>query len=432
MYIFRESLGGVSMGVYHISGGNKLNGQLKVYGAKNAILPILASVILNASESVIHNCPKISDTYISIKILEDIGCKVTYDGETMVVDSSTADICAVSAGLMREMRSSFIFLGGLLGRFHKVTISYPGGCELGARPIDLHLKALRQLGTEIKEEHGFIVCTADRLVGTHIHLDLPSVGATENIMLTAALAEGETKLTNAAKEPEIEDLQAFLNGMGADVKGAGTDTVVIQGVKHLHKVEHTVMPDRIVAGTWLVAGAITGGKVLLTDARPEHLYPVTSRLMEAGCRIAAEGRTIYLEAPTELRPIEFLRTRPHPGFPTDMQPQIMGLLSLAQGVSIISETVFESRSKHIAELRRMGADIIVAPDGTTFIIKGVSKLHGATVESKDLRGGAALILAGLAAEGKTTVLGSKHVERGYDQIEKSLRELGADIEYEAD
>ncbi|MDR1639499.1 MAG: UDP-N-acetylglucosamine 1-carboxyvinyltransferase [Clostridiales bacterium] len=419
------------MGVYHISGGNKLSGQLRVYGAKNAILPILASVILNAGESVIHNCPNISDTCISIKILEDIGCKVAYDGETMVVDSSVADVCSVSAELMREMRSSFIFLGGLLGRFHKVNISYPGGCELGARPIDLHLKALKQMGTEIREEHGFIICEAKRLIGTHINLDLPSVGATENIMLTAALAEGETKLTNAAKEPEIEDLEAFLNGMGADVRGAGTDTIVIRGVKKLHSVEHTVMPDRIAAGTFLVAAAITGGKVLLTEARPEHLYPVTSRLIEAGCKIASEDSTVYLEAPTELRPIEFLRTRPHPGFPTDMQPQIMSLLSLAQGVSIISETVFESRSKHIAELRRMGADIIVAPDGTTFIIKGVRKLHGATVESKDLRGGAALILAGLAAEGDTTVLGSKHVERGYDQIEKSLKDLGGNIRYEA-
>jgi UDP-N-acetylglucosamine 1-carboxyvinyltransferase len=417
------------MGVYHISGGNKLNGQLKVHGAKNAILPILASVILNAGESVIHNCPKISDTYISIKILEDIGCKVAYDGETMVVDSSVAGVCSVSAELMREMRSSFIFLGGLLGRFHKVAISYPGGCELGARPIDLHLKALKQLGTDIKEDRGYIICKADRLVGTHINLDLPSVGATENIMLSACLAEGETKLTNAAKEPEIEDLQAFLNGMGADVKGAGTDTIVVRGVKRLHSVEHTVMPDRIAAGTFLAAGAITGGKVLLNDTRPDHLYPVTSRLMEAGCRVRAEGSSILLEAPERSRPIEFLRTRPHPGFPTDMQPQIMSLLSLAQGVSIISETVFESRSKHVAELRRMGADIIVAPDGTTFIIKGVSKLHGAEVESKDLRGGAALILAGLAAEGETVVRGSKHVERGYDQIEKSLRELGADIIY---
>ncbi|MDR1540881.1 MAG: UDP-N-acetylglucosamine 1-carboxyvinyltransferase [Clostridiales bacterium] len=418
------------MGVYHINGGRRLNGQLNVYGGKNAILPILASVILNGSESIIHNCPKISDTDISIKILEELGCAVKYDGYTMSVDSSSADIHSVSTTLMREMRSSFIFLGGLLGRFHEVTISYPGGCELGERPINLHLEALRKMGAEITEASGFIKCKADDLKGARIDLSFPSVGATENIMLTAVLAQGETIIGNAAREPEIEDLQKFLNGMGAKVAGAGTSQVRIQGVKSLHRVEHTVMPDRIVAGTFLVAAAITGGKILLKNAAPEHMFPITYKLSEAGCTLDMKEGSIYLEAPAKIRPIELLRTHPHPGFPTDMQPQFMSLLTLASGVSVISETVFESRNKHVAELKRMGANIILAQDGTTAVIKGVGKLHGAVVESKDLRGGAALILAGLAAEGKTTVTRSRFVERGYIKIEQDLAKIGADITYE--
>ena len=415
------------MGVYHITGGKKLYGQLKIGGGKNAILPILASVVLNGSESVIHNCPKISDTSKSIEMLQSIGCKVRQENDTLIVDSSTANNWNVPAELVHGMRSSFIFLGGVLSRFGKCNISYPGGCNLGERSIDLHLMAIRKLGGTIIEDHGFIYCCADKLTGTRINLSKPSVGATENTMLSAVFAEGETIIDNAAREPEIQDLQAFLNGMGARVTGAGSSQIIIQGVKKLHSVEHTVMPDRIVAGTFLTAAAITGGKLRLTQVTPEHIYPITSKLAETGCAIRMEKDSVYLEAPPKIRAADLI-TNPHPGFPTDMQPQLTVLLSLADGVSVIKETVFESRNRHIPELRRMGADISLT-DGTTFVVRGVKKLYGATVDAMDLRGGAALILAGLAAEGRTKVNDSIYVERGYEKIEESLNALGADIVY---
>ena len=415
------------MGVYHITGGKKLYGQLKIGGGKNAILPILASVVLNGSESVIHNCPKISDTLISIEMLQSIGCKVKQEDDTLVVDSSTAYNWNVPADLVREMRSSFIFLGGVLGRFGKCNISYPGGCALGERSIDLHLMAIRKLGATIIEDHGFIYCYADKLTGTRINLSKPSVGATENTMLSAVFAEGETIIDNAAREPEIQDLQIFLNGMGADISGAGSSQIIIRGVKKLHEVEHTVMPDRIVAGTFLAAAAIAGGKIRLTHVNPEHLYPITCKLMETGCAVRMERDSVYLESPVKIRAMDLI-TNPHPGFPTDMQPQFTTLLSLADGASVIKETVFESRNRHIAELRRMGADISLT-DGTTFVVRGVKKLNGANVDAMDLRGGVALILAGLAAEGKTTVTNSNYVERGYEKIEDSLNAIGAEVAF---
>lgn len=293
----------------------------------------------------------------------------------------------------------------------------------------MHLKSIKQFGVDIFEEHGFIICTTEKLTGAKINLDFPSVGATENIMLTAVLAEGETIISNCAKEPEIVDLQKFLNGMGADVKGAGTSTIVIRGVKKLHDVEHRVMPDRIVAGTFLVAGAITHGEIMLTNISNQDMYPITTRLKEVGCTIYEEKNKIHLKSPTKFNPIEKIRTLPHPGFPTDMQPQIMTLLSLSYGTSIIHETIFESRSKHISELMRMGADITTCCKGTTFIIKGVENLQGTTITSKDLRGGASLILAGLAAKGETIVVDEGHIERGYEKIEDSLKNLGANINF---
>ncbi len=302
------------MGEYHIKGGYRLHGDVCINGGKNAILPILASVVLNKGISVIHDCPAISDTYISIEILKSIGCKVEFSGSTITVDSSCADNYNIPEKPVREMRSSIIFLGGVLGRFNCVNISYPGGCELGARPIDLHLKALREMGTEMVEEHGFIYCKAKKLVGTRINLDFPSVGATENIMLTAALAEGQTTISNAAKEPEIVDLQNFLNAMGADIRGAGTDTITINGVTELHDVEYRVIPDRIVAGTFLVAAAITRGDITLHNVLPQHMIPVTSKLMETGCYVKEWKNEIYLKAPEVIKPVR-LRTYPHPGFP---------------------------------------------------------------------------------------------------------------------
>ncbi len=417
------------MGGYKVVGGNKLEGEVKIDGAKNSILPILASVVLNNHVSVIHNCPKISDTIVSIEILKAIGCKVTFyeEQKTIIIDSSTANITDVPEQFAREMRSSIIFLGAILGRFGQCKISYPGGCELGLRRINLHLKALRELGAEITERHGFIMCEAKKLTGTKINLDSPSVGATQNIMLAAVLAEGETTITNAAKEPEIVDLEKFLNGMGAKVYGAGTDCVVIKGVKKLHSVEHTIIPDRIIAGTYLTAAAITKGNITVENIIPSHIYPITSKLSEAGCTIYEENNKIHLISPEILKEIPTTTTLPHPGFPTDMQPQLMALLSIAKGTSVIFESIFESRTKHIGELVRMGADIILGSDGRTSVIKGVKMLKGTTVESKDLRGGAALILAGLAAEGETIVENSGFVERGYEKIEEDLKSLGANI-----
>ena len=300
---------------------------------------------------------------------------------------------------------------------------------MGARPIDLHLKALRLMGASITETHGFIDCEAAHLHGARIHLDFPSVGATENIMLAAVLADGETVISNAAREPEITDLQGFLNAMGAKVRGAGTGTIAIQGVKALHHAEYTIMPDRIVAGTMLTAAAMTKGEITLTDIEPEHLSPIVSKLAETGCTIHEYDRAITLRAPQVIQPIDCLRTLPHPGFPTDMQSQMMAYLCLAKGTSICIETVFDSRNKHVGELKRMGANIILSQDGQTSVIQGVARLNGAVVAAKDLRGGAALVLAGLVAEGQTVVTHSGHIKRGYEHLAADLSALGAKISF---
>ncbi|HOQ16541.1 MAG: UDP-N-acetylglucosamine 1-carboxyvinyltransferase [Epulopiscium sp.] len=413
------------MGRFYIDGGRCLEGTLRIQGGKNAVLPILAATVLNGDVSYIQDCPRILDVFTMIRILESIGCKVRWDDKTLMIDSSSVDSYKIPEELVREMRSSIILLGSVLGRHKKVIISYPGGCPLGPRPIDLHIKALKQLGASIKEEHGFIICEAPKLVGAKIHLDFPSVGATENIMLAAVLAEGTTEIHNAAKEPEIKDLQDFLNGMGAKIKGASSDVITIEGVKSLHQVEHKVIPDRIVTGTYLAAAAITGGEVLLTNVNPNHIQAINSKLKEAGCRIIEEKDRIYLKAPKKLKNIDIIRTQPYPGFPTDMQAQMMAMLTVASGASIITETVFESRYKHVDELIRMGANITL--EGRTAIIKGVGHLTGTNVYAKDLRGGAALIIAGLVAEGVTIVDGAKHIERGYEQIDKDLNILGASI-----
>lgn len=415
------------MGKYYICGGKKLQGETTVDGAKNAVLPILAATVLNASVNCIHNCPMILDSKIMVEILTAVGCKVICDGNTIHVDSSYANSYEVPEKQVKEMRSSIIFLGSMIGRFKKAIITYPGGCELGPRPIDLHLKALKQMGISINEANGFIVCEAKEILGTNINLDFPSVGATENIMLAAVLAKGRTVINNAAKEPEIVDLQNFLIAMGAKVYGAGTDKIFIDGVEKLHEVEYSVMPDRIVAGTLLVAGAITKGEIVVNDVNPSHIYSILSKLRECGCIIVEEPNSIYLKAPNILNSVDFIRTHPYPGFPTDMQPQFMTLLTLAKGTSIIIETVFESRYKHVSELMRMGANISL--DGRTAIIKGVDHLRSANVSAMDLRGGAALILAGLAASGQTIVDNSKHIERGYESIHSQLVSLGANINF---
>lgn len=414
------------MGNYVIHGGRRLAGEVSVNGSKNAVLPIMAATILNGGRNVIHNCPNISDIETMSKLLQDIGCLVKREGKTMIVDSSQVVKYRVREDLTRRMRSSIVCLGAMLGRFRCAEVSYPGGCEIGARPIDMHLKAFQKMGAEWKEEKGVILCQAREMRGTKINLNYPSVGATENIMLAGALAKGRTIIYSAAREPEIVDLQNYLRRMGARVYGAGSDVIIIDGVETLKKeVEYTVIGDRIEAGTYLAAAAITNGEVFLRNIDADCMRQTLLRLAEAGCVINEEKTGISLIGPKRIKPIETLRTLPYPGFPTDMQPQFTSLLTLAQGTSIIIETVFESRYRHMIELCRMGANITL--EGQTAVIKGVSQLVGTTVYGADLRGGAGLILAGLRAQGETVVCESQYVERGYEQIEKVLTTMGADI-----
>lgn len=413
------------MGKLKIFGGHRLSGELRVSGAKNSVLPILAASILNKGTCVIHDCPQLKDVYAMLKILEHLGCVVNFNNNDIFIDAKGVIDNEIPDYLMRMMRSSIFLMGALVSRNRSVSISYPGGCDIGHRPIDLHLKGLRKLGISIKESYGYINCTGTKIKGCDIHLDIPSVGATENIMLAAVKAEGTTVIRNAAKEPEIEDLQNFLNLMGAKVSGAGTNTIIIEGVRELHDAEYTIIPDRIVAGTYLCAAAITNGKLVLTNVLKEHLEPLLSKLREAGCEIQA-GKD-YIKITCEKRPkaIDMVITLPYPGFPTDLQPQIAALLSIADGTSIITETIFDNRFKYTEELIRMGADIKV--DGRIAIVRGTEKLTGANVIARDLRGGAALILAGLVALGTTIVEDVEHIDRGYEFIENKLNSVGANV-----
>ncbi|MCG8500607.1 MAG: UDP-N-acetylglucosamine 1-carboxyvinyltransferase [Firmicutes bacterium] len=408
-----------------IAGGNKLEGKIKIDGAKNAVLPILAATVLNGGKNVIHNCPELKDVLSTLEILKFLGCKVKKNGMTITVDSSDINEYHIPEHLMREMRSSIIFLGSIISRCRKAVISYPGGCEIGPRPIDLHLKALRQLAININDTRGYINCSVDQIKSEDIHLTFPSVGATENVMLAAVMAKGETVIRNAAKEPEICDLQNYLNAMGAKVSGAGTSLIRIEGVSKLHNVEYTVIPDRIAAATYLTASAITGGTVEITDVVAEHIQAVLAMLKECGCKIRIREKSITLSRHSVLQPVEMIRTLPYPGFPTDSQAPMMALLSLAKGTSIIAETIFENRFKHVEELVKMGANIKI--DGRVAVVKGVEKLLGATVNATDLRGGAALVIAGLAADGVTTIDSIYHIDRGYEKIEEKLAILGANI-----
>ncbi len=412
------------MKTYIVEGGRKLEGSTYVSGSKNASLPIIAASILNGGITKLYNVPNIHDTKIMLKILEYLGCKTKRNNGKIVIDSKNIKLHEIPEELMREMRSSVIIVGALLGRLKQATFSYPGGCDIGSRPIDLHLKAFEKLGVELEEESGFIRCKSDNIIGTQIQLDFPSVGATENIMLASILAKGETVIANAAMEPEIVDLQNFLNKMGANIKGAGTNNITINGVTKLKDVSYNIMPDRIEAGTLLCAVALTGGKLELKNVVPEHLTPVIHKLEECGCIIKIEKDTLYLQAPKKLKATD-IKTMPYPGFPTDMQSIFASMLSTAKGTSIIVENIFENRYKYVTELNRMGAKITI--EGRTAVIKGVRKLSGANVKATDLRGGAALILAGLVAKGKTTIMNIEYILRGYENIEKKLRNLGAKI-----
>ena len=410
-----------------INGSKRLDGEITIQGAKNSALPILVATLLVDGTSVIHNCPKLSDVDATIKILRYLGCKVTREGHTVVVDSSSVDKNDVPDDLMREMRSSIVFLGGILGRTGKAVLSTPGGCEIGLRPIDLHLSSMKQFGATVTTTDGFIVCSAEEkgLKGTRITLNFPSVGATENIILAAVLAEGTTIVTNAAREPEISDLADFLNRCGAKIHGAGDSTITIEGVKKLNSTEHAVIPDRIVASTYMIAAAVTNGRLCLKDIIPAHIGPVIQPLREAGCDIVVSGRWVRLSSLPRLNRIKMIRTMPHPGFPTDVQAQIMALTTVADGTSVIVENIFESRFKHVGELLRFGANISV--EGRMAVVEGVKRLHSANTKATDLRGGSAMIIAGLCANGTSEITEIHHIDRGYEEPETVLGSLGADI-----
>ena len=413
------------MSSFIIEGGEKLKGEVKISGSKNASLPIIAASILNAGKTKLYNIPDIHDTQVILKILKYLGCKIKKNNDRIEINSKYRTKKEIPEDLMREMRSTVILAGALLGRFKKAKFSYPGGCDIGARPIDLHLKAFKKLGINIDEEYGFISCSCDKIIGTNIDLDFPSVGATENIILATVLAEGKTVITNAAREPEIVDLVRMLKKMGANINGEGTNIIEINGVKKLFDVKYRVMPDRIEAGTFLCAGAITGGKVKILNVIPKQLTPIISKLEETGCRIKIKKNDIELEAPQKLKAIE-IKTMPYPGFPTDMQPIFGAVMSVAKGTSIITENIFENRFKYLAELKRMGAKN--NQENSVAVIRGVKKLSGANVKSTDLRGGAAMVLAGIAARGITQVNNIEYILRGYENIDKKLRKLGANIQ----
>ena len=413
------------MSSFIIEGGKKLKGEVKISGSKNASLPIIAASILNAGKTKLYNIPDIHDTQVTLKILKYLGCKIKKNNDKIEINSKYISKKEIPEHLMREMRSTVILAGALIGRFKKAKFSYPGGCDIGARPIDLHLKAFKKLGINIDEEYGFISCSCDKIIGANIDLDFPSVGATENIILASVLAEGKTVITNAAREPEIVDLVQMLRRMGAKINGEGTNVIEINGVNKLLDVNYRVMPDRIEAGTFLCAGAITGGNVKILNVIPEQLTPIISKLEEAGCKIKIQKNDVELEAPQKLKAVE-IKTMPYPGFPTDMQSIFGAVLSVAKGTSIITENIFENRFKYLAELKRMGAKN--KQENNVAIITGVKKLSGTKVKSTDLRGGVAMVLAGLEARGISTVTNIEYILRGYENIDKKLRKLGANIE----
>lgn len=408
-----------------IEGGRRLQGQTAIQGAKNSVLPILAATLLTGSQVCLQGCPRLRDVEASIRILEALGCAARWEGDDLVVD--TAGLChsRVSDILMREMRSSAIFLGAILARCGQAELSYPGGCELGPRPIDLHLAGLRRMGAEIRECGGMLRCAAARLLGCEIVLGLPSVGATENLMLAACGAEGVTRICNAAREPEIVDLQDFLNACGACVSGAGTSTVTVTGGKPLHGCSYRVMPDRIVTATYLCAAAAAGGHIFLRNAQEPQLATVTAVLRAAGCRVCGGSEGLECRCEGRLRAVSRVRTAPYPGFPTDAQAVLMAALLRSRGSTIFEENIFENRYRHVDELVRMGAAVQVS--GRVAVVSGVEKLHGAAVRCTDLRGGAALCVAALAAEGETQVSDITHIDRGYEDIVRDLASLGGCI-----
>ncbi len=413
------------MEAFVVEGGVALRGEARVDSAKNAVLPILAAAVLTPEEIVLHNVPDITDVGHMAAILTMLGCLVERSGRDMTVDCGGIHSWEMPDQLSKQIRSSIFLLGPILARFRKATVTFPGGCEIGLRPIDLHLSGLRQLGVEISEEGGLIHCDGRNMHAGEVHFDYPSVGATENVMMAAVLLPGTTVIHNPAREPEIADLQAFINAMGGKIRGAGTHYIAVEGVERLHGTAWTPMADRIVAGTLLAAAAITGGEITLTNAPESDMVAVTAKLREMGCRLEERPGWIHLRAPKRLTAFAQLQTQPHPGFPTDMQVQMLALLSTAEGMGVITENVFENRFTHAGDLNRMGAHILCT--GRTAVVRGVPELYGAHVTARDLRGGAALVLAGLRARGETLVDHAELIDRGYDHLERQLSRLGGKI-----
>ncbi len=410
-----------------ISGGIRLEGKTRLQGSKNSSLPILAACAAVNGISVIHNCPRITDVDIAVAILERLGCRVSREGGTVTVDSGDINCSAIPEELMSEMRSSIIFLGALLARFGRGSATLPGGCEIGLRPIDMHITAFRSMGVVIEESGGSMECTAPNgLAPCRISLSFPSVGATENIMLASLAAKGETVITNAAREPEIKDLADFLNECGAKIIGAGQSVIRIYGGRRLTGAEHRVIPDRIVASTYMACAAVTGGRAVVTEVEREHLAPVIPVFELCGCKIDFANGEMSVTAPKRAERIKYLRTMPYPGFPTDSQALVTAVAATARGTSVISERVFENRFRHVPELIKMGADIRVE-DSCVAVVEGVPSLHGAKVTASDLRGGSALIAAALGARGESVIDGVRHVLRGCEDVCGNLSRLGADI-----
>lgn len=412
------------MSEYIITGGKRAEGEIEISGSKNASLPIIAATILNGGTTTLYNVPDIHDTQMMFEILKKIGGKVNKKANKVIIDTSKINKYEIPEELMRQMRSSVIFAGALIGKYKEAVFSYPGGCDIGTRPIDLHLKSFEKLGINITKNYGNISCICDKIIPEKIHLDFPSVGATENIILATCLTKGTTTITNAAREPEIIDLQNFLNRMGAKIKGAGSNTIEIQGVEKLKDVSYNIMADRIEAGTFLCLAAMTNGNILLKNIDATYINPVINKLEETGCNFNETKSSIEITAPKRLKAVD-IKTMPYPGFPTDMQSIFGTALTTAKGTSVIVENIFENRYKYLQELARMGTKSTI--EGKTAIIKGVRRLCGARVRATDLRGGAALVIAGASAKGKTTIENIEYILRGYEKFEQKLNKLNIDI-----